>query len=1024
MHHKTHTISCETTENVVILHSEDRIVMTGNQHISTISGQCVARLLAMSFFLLQAAIHTLAATGHRITGRILDDKTLKPLPYATIKVRDMEQWAVADDDGRFDMANVPEGYITLDITTLGYVSRTFHITLTRDINLKNIRLKEDNLSLPGVEVTARRHDASGTTAYTMDRTTLDHSQVLSLSDISALLPGGQTINSSLINDDRLALRAGSGERGNAAFGTAIEIDGQRLDNNANMSETLSPSTRNIAASNIESVEVLSGIASVEYGDVAGGVVKVNTRRGHTPWIVEASVNPYTRQAALSKGLTLGAKAGIINLSLEHARSFSEIASPYTSYSRNNLSLTYSNHFRTGRSTLQLTATLAGNIGGYNSKADPDAFSDTYERQRDNQMRGNLQLEWLCSTRQSGVFNVSLQTAFSLSDKRTETYTNASSSSAQPYIHTTNDGYHIATDYSEDMGTGDIILGPTGYWYIRAYNDQKPLSLQGKLKGAWTRHLSHMLTNKVTIGTQWTASRNDGHGITYADMRYAPTWRPYDYATLPTMHNMALFLEDRLTLHHLLLIAGLRQDITAINRSAYGTVGSLSPRLTARYDIIKHEAFSLAVHAGYGKSVKLPSFQVLFPADTYTDRLTFTPGSTVDNKAYYAYYTHVQQALYNADLKWQHTHQVDLGLDLTAGPVHLSVSGYWSQTRNPYQMVALYTPLAYNVTTQSALEDIAIPSANRQYAVDQQTGIVTVTSANTGSSIALPYTTYHTYTSQRQYTNGSPVTRYGLEWIAEAPLVSNTHTVGLTLRFDGKYYHYKGVDHTLIAGCPNGVGDQPATAAVQPLIGYYAGSSVTSASSTCTPTVSNGSLTKGCNLNTTLTARIPRLRLIMTARLEATLLNYKRNLSEGRSAILLEAAGNVSGTVYQGEPDHYVALYPEYYSTWDNPTERIAFADALADARHNDPELYQRLCNLIVRSNTTYYFNPQRISAYYALNFSVTKEIGRWVSISFYANNCLNNMGTVTNSQTGLESSLFASGYIPKFYYGASLRLKL
>ena len=41
-----------------------------------------------------------------------------------------------------------------------------------------------------------------------------------------------------------------------------------------------------------------------------------------------------------------------------------------------------------------------------------------------------------------------------------------------------------------------------------------------------------------------------------------------------------------------------------------------------------------------------------------------------------------------------------------------------------------------------------------------------------------------------------------------------------------------------------------------------------------------------------------------------------------------------------------------------------------------------------------------------------------------ANNFFNNMAKVRNTQTGLETSLFNSGYIPKFYYGASVRIKL
>ncbi len=63
-------------------------------------------------------------------------------------------------------------------------------------------------------------------------------------------------------------------------------------------------------------------------------------------------------------------------------------------------------------------------------------------------------------------------------------------------------------------------------------------------------------------------------------------------------------------------------------------------------------------------------------------------------------------------------------------------------------------------------------------------------------------------------------------------------------------------------------------------------------------------------------------------------------------------------------------------------------------------------------------------AYYSANLSVTKEIGDHVSVSFYANNFFNNMGKVHSSKTGLDTSLFTGSYIPKFYYGLSLRLKI
>lgn len=956
-------------------------------------------------------------------GKVIDARSLAPLAYATVRVQNLELWAITNEAGAFTIAHVPGGETTVQVSTLGYVTRTITFILNNDTDLKNIRLKEDNLSLPDVEVTARKQSGTGTTTYNLDRTALDHAQVLSLGNIMALMPGGQTTNATLIDDTRLALRSGSGERGNAAFGTAIEVDGVRLDNNASMSETQSASTRNVSASNIESVEVIAGIPSAEYGDVSNGVVKVNTRHGHTPWVVESAVNPYTRQASLSKGFLLGHRGGTLNLSAEHARSFSDLASPHTAYTRNTLSAIYSQAFKFSNTTLNLTAGLTGNIGGYNSEADPDAFSDTYQRQRDNLLRGNVQLNWLCNTRRAGVFNVSLQAALSYADKRTESNVNTSSASAQAYLHTLNSGYDIARDYAEGMGTGSIILGPTGYWYVRSYNDQKPLSLQLKLKGQHTRRLSWAV-NKLTVGAELNASRNNGRGTYYADMQLAPTWRPYDYSTLPTLRNVALFVENRLTLGRWLLVAGVRDDITSINGSSYGTVSSVSPRFNARYHLFKGKNAQVALHVGYGKSVKLPSFQVLYPADSYTDRLVFTPASTADNKAYYAYYTHVQNALYNSSLKWQSTHQCEAGIDASLGKVRLSVSGFWSRTYNPYQMVNCYTPLAYNQTSQADLENCGISVSDRLYNINATTGIVSVTSRSTGATIVLPHTTRHTFTATQQYVNGSPVTRYGLEWVADVPLLSAPHTVGLALRFDGKYYHYRGIDRTLIAGAPNGVGDQASTSAQQPLIGYYVGSNVSSTSAVSTPAVSNGLLNKGCSMNTTLTARIPRLRLIMTLRLETTFLNYRRSLSEQRTTLALAQAGDVEGTPYTGQKDHYVAVYPQYYATWENPTERIPFAQALQAAKDNDPQLYRQLCQLIVRSNTAYYFNPQRVSAYGSVNFSITKEIGRCVSLSFYANNFFNNMAKVRNTQTGLETSLFNSGYIPKFYYGASIRVKI
>ena len=61
----------------------------------------------------------------------------------------------------------------------------------------------------------------------------------------------------------------------------------------------------------------------------------------------------------------------------------------------------------------------------------------------------------------------------------------------------------------------------------------------------------------------------------------------------------------------------------------------------------------------------------------------------------------------------------------------------------------------------------------------------------------------------------------------------------------------------------------------------------------------------------------------------------------------------------------MVVYPEYYSTWENPSELIPFTEAFFAAKDNDQKLYNDLAQLIVRSNYAYTMNPNRLSAYYS-----------------------------------------------------------
>ena len=991
--------------------------------------------IILLFLLIGYGLSTTLAQHVIVAGRITDDDTHKPIAFATILMKENGYWAITGDDGSFSMKNIPVGKATLTIQCLGYATRQLTLDIVKDIPRLRITLKQETLKLDEVTVTAQRKNNESTTSYIIDRTALDNQQIVSVSDLSTLLPGGKTVNATLMNDNRMALRSGSQEGGNASFGTAIEVDGIRIDNNAAAGETAGASTRAISSSNIESVEIVTGIPSVEYGDLSNGVVKVNTRKGKSPFIVEGKMNQHTKQIALNKGFDLGHNKGVLNASIEHAKSFSNIASPHTAYQHNILSLHYMNIFMRESAPLTLNVGVTGNIGGYHAEADPDNELDDYSKVRDNALRANFELNWLLNKR--WITNLSLRGAFSTSDRTSESSAHTNSATTLAYIHAMNEGYFIATNYDSNPDA-PVILGPTGYWNVKQYSASKPMNWSLRLKGDWTRRFGKVMS-RLMLGAEYTGSRNNGRGTYYDDLRYAPTWREFRHDDLPTLNNIALYAEEKVTiktskLSRMELTAGLRDDITMISGSDYGTVNSLSPRFNGRYifwqNRRKHLITDLIVHAGWGKSVKLPSFQVLYPSPSYYDIEVFRSPSTADNTTVSAWYCRPSKAVYNPDLKWQYTNQTDIGIEMNIKGTRISLSAFHHRTYNAYMASNVYAPFSYNYTPVASLENVSIPSADRIYTIDQE-GIITISDATgTMSPIRLDidqngnklYNTRRFYQTNTRYINASPIDRYGLEWIVDFKQIKALNT---SLRLDGNYYYYKSADETLFASMNNSNTKMTGTQEPYQYIGWYRGTNSAGAAVT---SVANGAISKALNLNTTITTHIPKIRLIVALRLEATLYNYHKAISELDGAvrgIALNSQADYVGTPFDSNTENkYIAVYPEYYSTWDNPDEKIPFAEKFLWAKDNDPTLYNDLCNLVVKSNTPYTMDPNRISAYYSANLSITKEIGDHVSVSFYANNFFNNMKTVHSSQTDLETSLFSSGYIPSYYYGLSLKLKL
>lgn len=564
---------------------------------------------------------------------VILDKTGEPLSGATMQLVQSGLWGISGKDGEVEIRNVPRLPVAYKVSMLGYKDVEGEIRLDGKDNVR-ILMEEESLSMREVVVVAQAGQGGESTTSIIGRQALDHLQATSLKDILQLLPGGVSMkNPSLTSPGQFKVRTLASDD-NATFGAAIIINGMPVSTNANMNTGLGLSSissgnsgadlRSIATDDIESVEIIRGVASAEYGDVSSGVMIVNKRIGVSDLNMKARIMPGIMQLHAGKGFDIKS-AGSLNISADYARGTSDPRFLTDKYNRGILSLAHR------KTLLDKTWTLTTNIDlsytGEWKGADPDepeAMKKFFSSRDAFSLRlshnGMLKLDKALAR------TLKYDVALSLSSDRIFNDRLVSVGSGA-ILDATKDGMYEGTPYPSSYETlSGTKSNPVMYW--------------AKFSDLFYLNVGNM-SNRFNVGTEWKIEGNRGIGQYDKTLKFKAFAqdRIRRFCDIPYMNQISAYVEDNVVLTfserrypNITGQAGVRWTVVQPWRNE--RMMALSPRLNIAVNPERY----LSLRLGYGISEKVPSLQDLYPSPDYYD---FYNMSVSDGqKSYYLYSTRV------------------------------------------------------------------------------------------------------------------------------------------------------------------------------------------------------------------------------------------------------------------------------------------------------------------------------------------------------------------------------------------------
>lgn len=580
----------------------------------------------------------------------------EPLAYAVCSLLDSSKkdsiayTTTADENGICTFQNIPQGIYQLQIF---YMGQTFHQTNIhideRNNPTKHIKINYNPIHIGEVVITASESKGLSTSSK-IGSDAIKHIQPSSIADLLELLPGGRSSDPNFTSPQTIRLREAEpvGENYNtSSLGTQFLMDGVPINNDANLQSTPTYSNygssfinsgidmRSVSTDDIETVEVVRGIPSVEYGDLTSGMVKVNRKKGGNELNARFKADMSSKLFYIGKGFEWGDINKVTtNVSLNYLDSKADPRNTRQNYNRLTGSLRLNKEWNSSNNykyALSSNLDYTGSFDSEKSDKDLDKGNIPIERYKSSYNRVAFSSRFQMNAKRFGFFR-KLEALVSVSAEKDMI-------DRWKYVAMTTE-VPLSTNLTE--GEHDVTVVPAKY--------EASMKVEGKPFYAYTKATAYFsvqddeASHDFKLGTDWSMSKNYGGGTIFdpnhpftVDMNV----RPRAFNRIPASHQTAFFIENNSTLplgkFQLKWMAGLRAQTLLNLDEAYALHGKiyLDPRMNIRLDLprirLGGDEIRIGIGGGSGWHTKMPTMDQLYPDDIYYDITQLNYWSTDESK---------------------------------------------------------------------------------------------------------------------------------------------------------------------------------------------------------------------------------------------------------------------------------------------------------------------------------------------------------------------------------------------------------